>query len=288
MERLPVLPLGQLVVYPHVVLPLYGDPPEGPVMEAKPDDLYPVGTLGLVVRMLKLMDGTMRVMIQGVDRATLRGATPEATYLTSEFETLVTTGAEDPRIEALKRNVVAQFGRVIDLAPYLADELHEVLEGISDPGKLADFVAANLDLALPAKAELLALAEIRPRLERLAELLAEELEVLEVGSQIQEKVRAKLDEHQREYVLREQLRVIRQELGEEATDDDVQDLATKLDGAGVSTWCGPTSRRSPRFRGSACRPTTTTSRRRARSSIAITTISWRSRIAFSSISPFAR
>jgi ATP-dependent Lon protease len=265
-ERLPVLPLGQLVVYPHVVLPLSisdpravqlldvvvqgdkrlllgvvrpsdnRDPPEGPVMEAKPEDLYEVGTLGLVVRMLKLMDGTMRVMIQGVDRVALRATEFETptSYLVSAFETLATTGAEDPRIEALKRNVVAQFGRVIDLAPYLADELHEVLEGITDPGKLADFVAANLDLALPAKAELLALGEIRPRLERLAELLAEELEVLEVGSQIQEKVRAKLDEHQREYVLREQLRVIRQELGEEATDDDVQDLATKLDGAGLS------------------------------------------------------
>ena len=109
-----------------------------------------------------------------------------------------------------------------------------MLEGITDPGKLADFVAANLDLALPAKVELLSLGDVPRRLERLAELLAEELQVLEVGSQIQEKVKAKLDEHQREYVLREQLRVIRQELGEEASDDELDELITKLDDAGLS------------------------------------------------------
>ena len=259
-----MLPLGKLVVYPHVVLPLAisdtravalldevvqgdkrlllgvvrprdnRDPVEGPVMDATPEDLYEVGTIGLVVRMLKLMDGTMRVMIQGVDRTVLVDTQPTGGWLSAGFELLPTAGAEDPRVEALKRNVVAQFGRVIDLAPYLADELHEVLEGISDPGKLADFCAANLDLALPAKAELLSLGDIPRRLERLAELLAEELQVLEVGSQIQEKVKAKLDEHQREYVLREQLRVIRQELGEEASEDELQDLATKLDRAGVS------------------------------------------------------
>ena len=264
MERLPVLPLGKLVVYPHVVVPLALSDPravqlldevvqadkrvllgvvrpgdnrditEGPMMDAGTGDLYEIGTLGQVVRMLKLMDGSMRVMIQGVERAELHEVQVTGGWLTAAFATMAVVGAEDPRVEALKRNIVAQFGRVIDLAPYLADELHEVLEGISDPGKLADFVAANLDLALPAKAELLSLGDIPRRLERLAELLAEELQVLEVGSQIQEKVKAKLDEHQREYVLREQLRVIRQELGEDASEDELQDLANKLDRAGVS------------------------------------------------------
>ncbi|MGH7537340.1 MAG: endopeptidase La, partial [Gemmatimonadales bacterium] len=264
MERLPVLPLGQLVVYPHVVLPLALQDPravqlidevvqadkrlllgvvrpggpraasEGPVMDASPEELYEFGTLGSVVRMLKLVDGTMRVMIQGLDRVGLRDVQPAGGWLAAAFEPLPVLGGEDSRLEPLKRNVVAQFGRVIDLAPYLADELHEVLEGITDPGKLADFVAANLDLALPAKAELLALADVPRRLERLAEFLAEELQVLEVGSQIQEKVKAKLDEHQREYVLREQLRVIRSELGEDASDDELEDLIGKLDRAGLS------------------------------------------------------
>ena len=260
-----MLPLGQLVVYPHVVVPLAitdpqavrlldevvqvdkhlllgviqpggnREPVEGPVMDARPEELYEVGTLGSIVRLLKLMDGTLRVMIQGIDRVRLTDLQQSGEWLSAIWEPLPLVGLEHARVEPLKRNVVAQFGRVIDLAPYLADELHEVLEGITDPGKLADFVAANLDLSLPAKAELLSLGDIPRRLERLAEFLAEELQVLEVGSQIQEKVKAKLDEHQREYVLREQLRVIRQELGEEGSDDELEDLMTKLDHSGLST-----------------------------------------------------
>jgi ATP-dependent Lon protease len=262
-DRLPVLPLGRIVVYPHVVLPmaltdphavqlidevvqgnkrlLLGvvrplggtEPPEGAVMQARADELYEVGTLGTVVRMLKLGDGSVRVMVQGLERARLVEVTPMEHWLVAAYETLSSTVLEDARTEALKRTVHAQFSRVIDIAPYLGEELHEVLVGISDAGKLADFVAANLDLALPAKAELLAIDEVNRRLERLAELLGQELQVLEVGSQIQEKVRTRLDQNQREYVLREQLRVIRQELGEEEGEDELTELAGRLEAAGL-------------------------------------------------------
>jgi len=262
-DRLPVLPLGRVVVYPHVVLPmaltdpsavqlidevvqgnkrlLLGvvrplggtEPPEGAVMQARADELYEVGTLGTVVRMLKLGDGSVRVMVQGLERARLVDVTPAEHWLVAGYETLPNTVVEDARTEALKRTVHAQFSRVIDIAPYLGEELHEVLVGISDAGKLADFVAANLDLALPAKAELLAIDDVNRRLERLAELLGQELQVLEVGSQIQEKVRTRLDQNQREYVLREQLRVIRQELGEEEGEDELTELAGRLEAAGL-------------------------------------------------------
>ncbi len=264
MDRLPILPLGQLVVYPHVVLPLAltdplaaqlidevvqgnkrlllgvvkplggTEPPEGAVMQARADELYEVGTLGTVVRMLKLGDGSVRVMVQGLERARLLEVTAAAHWLEAGYETLTSTAVEDARTEALKRTVHAQFSRVVDIAPYLGEELHEVLAGITDAGKLADFAAANLDLALPAKAELLAIDDVTRRLERLAELLGQELQVLEVGSQIQEKVRTRLDQNQREYVLREQLRVIRQELGEDEGDDELTDLARRLDEAGLS------------------------------------------------------
>ncbi len=263
MDRLPVLPLGRVVVYPHVVLPmaltdahavqlidevvqgnkrlLLGvvrplggtEPPEGAVMQARADELYEVGTLGTVVRMLKLGDGSVRVMVQGLERARLVEITPDEHWLVAGYQPLPNTVIEDARTEALKRTVHAQFSRVIDIAPYLGEELHEVLVGISDAGKLADFVAANLDLALPAKAELLALDDVNRRLERLAELLGQELQVLEVGSQIQEKVRTRLDQNQREYVLREQLRVIRQELGEEEGEDELTELAGRLEAAGL-------------------------------------------------------
>jgi len=262
-DRLPVLPLGRIVVYPHVVLPmaltdphavqlidevvqgnkrlLLGvvrplggtEPPEGAVMHARAEELYEVGTLGTVVRMLKLGDGSVRVMVQGLERARLVEVIPAEHWLVAGYEPLPNTVLEDARTEALKRTVHAQFSRVIDIAPYLGEELHEVLVGISDAGKLADFVAANLDLALPAKAELLAIDEVNRRLERLAELLGQELQVLEVGSQIQEKVRTRLDQNQREYVLREQLRVIRQELGEEEGEDELTELAGRLEAAGL-------------------------------------------------------
>src|SRR6266513_2549667 len=258
-DRLPVLPLGRVVVYPHVVLPmalsdphavqlidevvqgnkrlLLGvvkplggtEPPEGAVMHARADELYEVGTLSTVVRMLKLGDGSVRVMVQGLERARLGEITPAEHWLVAAYETFSDAQPEDARTEALKRTVHAQFSRVIDIAPYLGEELHEVLVGITDAGKLADFVAANLDLALPAKAELLALDDVNRRLERLAELLGQELQVLEVGSQIQEKVRTRLDQNQREYVLREQLRVIRQELGEEEGEDELTELSGRLE-----------------------------------------------------------
>src|SRR5256714_7427510 len=206
-------------------------PPEGAVMHARADELYEVGTLGTVVRMLKLGDGSVRVMVQGLERARLQDITPAEHWLTAAYETFTDAQPEDARTEALKRTVHAQFSRVIDIAPYLGEELHEVLVGITDAGKLADFVAANLDLALPAKAELLAIDDMNRRLERLAELLGQELQVLEVGSQIQEKVRTRLDQNQREYVLREQLRVIRQELGEEDADDELTELGHRLQAA---------------------------------------------------------
>src|SRR5205809_1002673 len=217
-----------------VVRPLGGtEPPEGAVMQARADELYEVGTLGTVVRMLKLGDGSVRVMVQGLERARLVEVIPAEHWLVAGYEPLPNTVLEDARTEALKRTVHAQFSRVIDIAPYLGEELHEVLVGITEGGKLADFVAANLDLALPAKAELLAIDDVTRRLERLAELLGQELQVLEVGSQIQEKVRTRLDQNQREYVLREQLRVIRQELGEEEGEDELTELASRLEAAGL-------------------------------------------------------
>src|SRR5256712_3583621 len=195
-----------------VVKPVGGaEPVEGAVMQARADELYEVGTLGSVVRMLKLGDGSVRVMVQGLERARLVEISPGPHWLVASYTTVSSEHTQDARTESLKRTVHAQFSRVIDIAPYLGEELHEVLVGITEGGKLADFVAANLDLALPAKAELLAIDDVTRRLERLAEPLGPELQGLEAGRQIQEKVRTRLDQNQREYVLREQLRVIRHE-----------------------------------------------------------------------------
>jgi len=169
-DRLPILPLGQLVVYPHVVLPLAlvdpnavhlidevvqgnkrlllgvvrplggAEPPEGAIMQARPEELYQVGTLGTVVRMLKLGDGSVRVMVQGLERANFVEIVPADHWLVARYELMPQSVVQDARTEALKRTVHTQFSRVIDIAPYLGEELHEVLGGVTDAGKLADFV----------------------------------------------------------------------------------------------------------------------------------------------------
>src|SRR2546422_1073840 len=181
MEQLPILPLGQLVVYPHVVLPLAltdpnavqlidevvrgnkrlllgvvkpvggAEPVEGAVMQARADELYEVGTLGSVVRMLKLGDGSVRVMVQGLERARLVEISPGPHWLVASYTTFSSEHTEDARTEALKRTVHAQFSRVIDIAPYLGEELHEVLAGITDAGKLADVVAASRRASRPRR-----------------------------------------------------------------------------------------------------------------------------------------
>src|SRR5207248_9165421 len=137
-------------------------------MQARPEELYQVGTLSTVVRMLKLGDGSVRVMVQGLERANLLEITPAEHWLVARYEVMPQNFVEDARTEAMKRTVHTQFSRVIDIAPYLGEELHEVLGGVTDAAKLGDFVAANPELALPAKAELLSIAEVDRRLERLA------------------------------------------------------------------------------------------------------------------------
>src|SRR5947209_8248847 len=191
MEQLPILPLGQLVVYPHVVLPLAltdpnavqlidevvrgnkrlllgvvkpiggTEPAEGAVMQARPDELYEVGTLGSVVRMLKLGDGSVRVMVQGLERARLVDVGPTEHWLVAGYETLVSGAPEDARTEALKRTVQAQFSRVIDIAPYLREELHEVLAGITDGSELTDLGKRLEEGGLSAEAKKVADRELK-------------------------------------------------------------------------------------------------------------------------------
>src|SRR5438309_9365587 len=157
MERLPALPLGQLVVYPHVVLPLAitdpaavelldevvqgnkrlllavvkarggVEPPEGPMMQSPAEMLYEIGTLGTIVRMLKLGDGTMRVMLQGIERAQLVEIVEAERWLTASYQTFTEKPRAAAKIEGLKRSVHAQFARAIDIAPYLGTQRPAVL-----------------------------------------------------------------------------------------------------------------------------------------------------------------
>jgi len=258
--RLPVLALAQTVVFPHVVVPVAvatartvevidriveshkrlllgvvkaaqgSDLPPGVFEEATPEVLHETGTLASVVRLLKLGDGTLRMLVQGLERVRLVDVRAGAEGMSAAWEVVPSTVGDALKTEALKRSVTAQMERVIEMTS-LSAELQEVLAGITDAGKLADFVAANLDIAVEAKAELLATGEVTARLERLSTLIGQELQVLEVGTQITEKVKSRLDEHQREYVLREQLKAIQEELGEDGPEGETGDLLTKLEDA---------------------------------------------------------
>ena len=260
--RLPVLPLAQVVVFPHVVVPLLASTPRtieavdraveshkkvllGVVKLAAGSDqppgvldgvpvqmLHEVGTLGVVVRLLKLGDGNLRMLVQGVARVKLTDLADGPEGITAAFTAIEELVADPLRTEALRRQVTEKMLRVIELAPQLAAEMREVLEGITDPGKLADFCAANLSIDIGVKAQLLGLGDVTARLERLTGLLEKEIQVLEVGSQISEKLKSRLDEHQREYVLREQLKLIREELGDaEDGADEGDGLRKKLEDA---------------------------------------------------------
>ena len=258
--RLPVLALAQTVVFPHVVVPVTvtslptvevidrivashkrvllgvvkstegSDLPPGVFEAAPPDAIHEAGTLVSVVRLLKLGDGTLRMLVQGLERVRLLEVRSGGDGLSARFEPIPSVIGDALKTEALRRSVTAQMERVSEMTN-LSAELQEVLAGITDPGKLADFVAANLDIAVEAKAQLLATGDVAARLERLTALINQELQVLEVGTQISEKVKSRLDEHQRAYVLREQLKAIQEELGESGPDGENGDLLKKLEAA---------------------------------------------------------
>ncbi|HTT68769.1 MAG TPA: endopeptidase La [Gemmatimonadales bacterium] len=258
--RLPVLALAQTVVFPHVVVPIAvtspatvevidrvveshkrvllgvlrstaeSDLPPGVVEDAPPDAVHEVGTLAAVVRLLKLGDGSLRMLLQGLERVRLVDLRADGEGLSAGFAPVPSAIGDPLKTEALRRSVTTQMERVIEMTN-LSAELQEVLAGITDAGKLADFVAANLDVAVEAKAELLATGDVAARLERLSALIGQELQVLEVGTQISEKVKSRLDEHQREYVLREQLKAIQEELGEGGLEGEMGELLKKLEAA---------------------------------------------------------
>jgi len=260
--RLPVLPLAQVVVFPHVVVPLLiandavigavdraveshkrvllgivklaagSDHPPGVLDDVPAEMLQEVATLGTVARLLKIGDGTLRLLVQGNARVRLSDVEGGAGGLSAAYAAIEESVSDPLRTEALRRQVLEKMLRIIELAPQLAGEMREVLEGITDAGKLADFCAANLSIDTAAKAQLLGTGDVTARLERLTGLLDQEIQVLEVGSQISEKLKSRLDEHQREYVLREQLKLIREELGEGPEGgEDSDGLKEKLEAA---------------------------------------------------------
>jgi ATP-dependent Lon protease len=234
--RLPVLPLKETVVFPESMTPLavgqersvklIDDVVSGERMlalftveneEADPpawDDLYRVGTVAVVHKMIKVPDGTLRILVQGVQRVRLVEPVQDEPYLVAELEDLPEVVTESPEVEALTRNVQQQFAQIIGMTPYLPEELQLAAANVDDPTALTHLIASTLRLKTEERQELLETADVEERLRRIAAILGREVEMSELGSKIQSQVASEIDKTQREFFLRQQLKAIQEELGE--------------------------------------------------------------------------
>lgn len=250
--RLPVLPLKETVVFPESMTPLavgqersvklIDDVVSGERMlalftvereEADPpdwDDLYRVGTVAVVHKMIKVPDGTLRILVQGVQRVRLVEPVQNEPYLVAELEDLPEIVPESPEVEALTRTVQQQFAQIIGLTPYLPEELQLAAANVDDPTALTHLIASTLRLKTEERQELLETADVEERLRRIASILGREVEMSELGSKIQSQVASEIDKSQREFFLRQQLKAIQEELGE--VDDhqaEVNELLEQLE-----------------------------------------------------------
>jgi ATP-dependent Lon protease len=249
---LPVLPLKETVVFPESVTPLAigqersmklveevvsGDrllalvTVKDPAVEQPGwDDLNRVGTAGVIHKMIKVPDGTLRILVQGTRRIELQEPIQSDPYLVGEFAELPDELEETPEVEALTRNVQNLFGRVIGLVPYLPEELQLAAANVEDPSALCNLVASTLRLKTEEKQRLLELTNVAVRLREVAAILNRELEVFELGSKIQSQVQEEMEKGQREFFLRQQLKAIQEELGEgDADQAEVNELRSRLD-----------------------------------------------------------
>src|SRR3954468_18180916 len=233
---LPVLPLKETVVFPESMTPLAigqersikliddvvgGDRllalvtvRDEDVETPTWDELYGVGTAAVVHKMIRVPDGTLRVLVQGVRRIRIERRVLEEPYLVGEFVELPDRVEETKELEALTRNVQTLFGRIIGLVPYLPEELQLAAANVDDPSALAHLVASTLRLKTDEKQKLLELADVEERLREVSLILNRELEVFELGTKIQSQVQSELEKGQREFFLRQQLKAIQEELGE--------------------------------------------------------------------------
>jgi len=250
-DLLPVLPLRDIVVFPHMIVPLFvGRDKSVRALEAVmkddkqillvaqknaaqddpgADDLYRIGTVSTVLQLLKLPDGTVKVLVEGSRRAKIASFKETDNYFEAVAEILPEETGEPKETEALARTVVSQFESYIKLNKKIAPEVLVSVNQIDDPAKLADTVACHLSIKIPEKQELLEITGVAPRLERVFQHMEGEIGVLQVEKKIRNRVKRQMEKTQREYYLNEQLKAIQKELGEgEEGRDEAAELEAKI------------------------------------------------------------
>ncbi len=253
----PVLPLRDVVVFPFMVIPLFvGRPKSIRALEdamagekqvllvaqknaadddPQPDKIYRIGTLATILQLLKLPDGTVKVLVEGTERAKIQSFIPVDDFLRAQVQIIRSGTSNDRELEALMRSVSAQFESYVKLNKKIPPEILATLASIDDPNRLADTVAAHLGLKLEEKQEILEKADTRSRLEHLLGMMESEIDLLQVEKRIRGRVKRQMEKSQREYYLNEQMKAIQKELGDlgEEGAGEADELARKIQKAGM-------------------------------------------------------
>jgi ATP-dependent Lon protease len=255
---MPVLPLRDVVVYPHMVIPLFvGREKSIQALERAmasdkkiflvaqkdagqddptPDDIYRIGTISTILQLLKLPDGTVKVLVEGGERARVEAFSDDEDYFGAELTVLDSVDEEENEreIEVLTRSVLAQFEQYVKLNKKVPPEILASLTSIDDPGRLADTIAAHLSVKINQKQTILEIESRRERLEHMIARLEEEIDLLQVEKRIRGRVKRQMEKSQREYYLNEQMKAIQKELGDmEDAPNEIEDLARKIEQAGM-------------------------------------------------------
>jgi ATP-dependent Lon protease len=236
-EEVPILPLRGTVIFPFMIVPLVvgrkssikliddsirGDRIIGLFAQRDPEtedpatsDVFDVGTAGMILKMLRMPDGSARIMVQGITRLAVEKFTQVTPYFKAKVKRLEGPEQKTTKVEALQRNALDLFQKIVELAPNLPEDAYVAAMNIEDASKLADFIASNVNVDLTERQEILEAVDVTARLERLTSILNREVDLLELGSKIQSEAKSEMDKAHREYYLRQQLKAIRKELGEE-------------------------------------------------------------------------
>jgi ATP-dependent Lon protease len=247
---LPLLPLRDVVVFPHMVIPLFvGRPKSIKALEAameqgksimlaaqkaaakdepSADDIYEIGCVANILQMLKLPDGTVKVLVEGAQRARINSITDSPTHFIADLTPVDSEIGDDSEVEAMRRAIVQQFDQYVKLNKKIPPEILASLAGIDDAGRLADTVAAHLPLKLEQKQVILEIFNVAKRLEHLLGQLEGELDILQVEKRIRGRVKRQMEKSQREYYLNEQVKAIQKELGEGEDGADIDELEKKV------------------------------------------------------------
>lgn len=255
-DEIPLLPIRDVVVYPYMILPLFvgREPSIKAVNEAlardrliflaaqkeitdetpNPDTIYPIGTVAMIMRMRKLPDGRVKILVQGLMKGTILSYSQEKPFFISKIKQIKEKPAtrEQVEVEALMRTVKEQLEKVISLGRMLSPDILMVVDDINDAGRLADLVASNLGLKVNEAQEILELFDPVARLKKVNDILGKELEILAMQARIRSQARDEMTKSQREYFLREQIRAIKNELGDsESKGEEMQELRAKIEQA---------------------------------------------------------